>query len=503
MTALDCLLFELAGGFYTLHLNILPLKSVLVLSVRFFVERAAFCPTVMDTESHFLGCLMTRTKTVGVVLALALFATSSEAQTLLELLQENAVLEQADHDSPLSIQDVVDRVLTRHPGRQSALAQEASAREMIDVAKAKYYPQVSGGVSNSYEKYRSGRYSEKNLQNLDLNVQQLLYDFGKTASLVKKAEFGDLKAQARTDLVVEQLVKEASSSVVEAVRYQGFLDLARAHVQEVDQLTRLVEQRHDKGASNLSDVLQARSRLDSVQALVLDMESEYRKWLQEIELLTQLSGINAVSLAQFPVELNPSCTISQINWDRIPEVAMADMAAEEAVADMELASAEEWPTLSLQANASHALNATPSYGSRVETGVRLNFSMPFYQGGGLSASKRAASGALRAASAEKSQIRLQVQQRLADQVNRYQGLERRKSLLLNRVVNLNGTKDLYRKQYLDLGTRSLVDLLNAEQEYHQARVEVLNSELDLKALQIECAYSQGLLSAGFNVPVLN
>lgn len=422
---------------------------------------------------------------------------------MFEQLQGKDGVKQADHDAPLSIKYVVDRVLARHPGRQSALGYEASAREMIDVAKAHYYPQVSGGVSNSYEKYRSGRYDEKSLQNLDLNVQQLLYDFGKTAHSVKKAEFGDLKAQARTDLVVEQLVREASSSVLEAVRNEGFLTLAQEHVQEVEQLTRLVEQRHDKGASNLSDVLQARSRLDSVQALVLNVEAEYQKWLQEIELLTQLPEVSAVSLAQFPVELSNSCTISQINWERIPEVVMADMAAEEAVADVDLAGAEEWPTLSVQANASRALNATPMYGSRVETAVRLNFSMPFYQGGGLSARKRAASGALRAASAEKSQIRLQVQQRLADQVNRYQGLERRKALLVNRVMNISGTKDLYRKQYLDLGTRSLVDLLNAEQEYHQARVEVLNSELDLKASQIECAYSQGLLSAGFNVLALN
>lgn len=483
--------------FCALRPVILPLESAFVLNVRLFV------PAVVDTESHLPGCFMTRTKTVGIVLALAVLATSSKAQTMLERLQEKAVQEQADRDAPLSIQYVVDRVLARHPGRESAMGYEASAREMIDVAKAHYYPQVSGGVSSSYEKYRSGRYDEKALQSLDVNVQQLLYDFGKTANSVKKAEFGELKAQARTDLVVEQLVREASNSVLEAVRYQGFLDLAQAHVQEVEQLTRLVEQRHEKGASNLSDVLQARSRLDSVQALVLNVEAEYRKWLQEIALLAQLPDVSAVSLAQFPPELNQSCTISRINWERIPEVVMVDMAAEEAVADVDLASSEEWPTLSLQANASRALNATPLYGSRVETGIRLNFSMPFYQGGGLSARKRAASGALRAASAEKSQVRLQVEQRLADQVNRYQGLERRKTLLANRVVNISGTKDLYRKQYLDLGTRSLVDLLNAEQEYHQARVEVLNSELDLKASQIECAYSQGLLSAGFNVPALN
>src|SRR5690606_34379624 len=105
----------------------------------------AFCPSAEDTKSHLLGCLMTRTKTVGIVLAMAVLATSSKAQTMLERLQENSVLEQADYDAPLSIQYVVDRVLARHPGRESAMGYEASAREMIDVAKAHYYPQVSGG----------------------------------------------------------------------------------------------------------------------------------------------------------------------------------------------------------------------------------------------------------------------------------------------------------------------------------------------------------------------
>lgn len=446
---------------------------------------------------------MTKKRRSGFVLVLAVFAISSNVYAQAQVRHGGDDEVYGDKDVPLSIQAVVDLVLARHPGRQSAMGYQASAREMIDVAKANYYPQVSGGVSNGYEKYRSGRYDQKHLQSLDLNVQQLLYDFGKTENAVKKAEFGDLKAQARTDLVIEQLVREAANSVLEAVRYEGLVSLAQGHAEEVEQLTQLVEQRHNKGASNLSDVLQARSRLDSVQALALNFDAQYQKWLQEIALLTQLNAVPAVSLAQFPNGLDDSCVISNIDWSRVPEVVMADMAAEEAIADVDLASSEEWPTLSLQANASRALNATPQYGGRTETSVRLNFSMPFYQGGGLSARKRAASGSLRAATAEKSQVRLQVQQRLADQVNLYQGLQRRQTLLANRVQNIDGTKELYRKQYLELGTRSLVDLLNAEQEYHQARVDVLNSELDLKTAQIECAYSQGLLSVGFNIPVLN
>lgn len=439
---------------------------------------------------------------MGGMIAVVAFSVAAESQAQSQDQETGDYFSRLGKGVELTLQEAVERVVAYHPGLISALGYQESAQEMIDVAKSNYYPKVSGGVSSGYNRYRSGRYEDKYLQNLDLNFQQLIYDFGKTDNTVKKAEFGDLKAEARTNLVLDQLIRETANAALEAVRFKGLTGLAEEQVQQVSQLTSLVEQRYEEGASNLSDVLQARSRLDAVEALVFDVEMQYQKWLQELALLVQLPDITDVSLMGFPDAFAQSCVIQNIEWHRVPEVVMTDMAAEEASADMALASAEEWPTISFQGGVSRAINATPNYGGRVETSVQLNLSMPFYQGGGLSANKRAASGALRAATAEKAQIRLQVQQRIADQVSRYQALLRRKDLLANRVKNITGTKDLYKKQYVDLGTRSLVDLLNAEQEYHQARVDVLNGELDLKVSQIECAYLQGFLGSGFDVVAL-
>ena len=53
------------------------------------------------------------------------------------------------------------------------------------------------------------------------------------------------------------------------------------------------------------------------------------------------------------------------------------------------------------------------------------------------------------------------------------------------------TGKLYRLQYLDMGTRTLVDLLNAEQELQQARFDSVNTMHDLRRLQLDCLYYSG------------
>ncbi|MCY1540501.1 type I secretion outer membrane protein, TolC family [compost metagenome] len=44
---------------------------------------------------------------------------------------------------------------------------------------------------------------------------------------------------------------------------------------------------------------------------------------------------------------------------------------------------------------------------------------------------------------------------------------------------------MYREQYLSLGTRSLLDLLNAEQEIFQAETDEVNAVHDLWLAQVE------------------
>ena len=58
---------------------------------------------------------------------------------------------------------------------------------------------------------------------------------------------------------------------------------------------------------------------------------------------------------------------------------------------------------------------------------------------------------------------------------------------------------MYGQQYLELGTRPLLDLLNAEQEIHQSRFDLANTEADLRRLQVDCLYSTGALRSAYRI----
>ena len=94
-------------------------------------------------------------------------------------------------------------------------------------------------------------------------------------------------------------------------------------------------------------------------------------------------------------------------------------------------------------------------------------------------------------------VRLQVQQGLAQARSRIGALGAQHKAAQLRDQAMVKTRDLYRQQYMDLGTRTLLDLLNAEQELFAARFQAVNITHDLRRLQVECLYNTGMTRAAF------
>ncbi|WP_348265564.1 TolC family protein, partial [Salmonella enterica] len=74
-----------------------------------------------------------------------------------------------------------------HPSIREAVGKLLPQNEQIDVAKSKYFPQVSAGVNNGYSNTYTGHgYSPS----LVLSVTQMLYVFDKEASQVPAGTAG-------------------------------------------------------------------------------------------------------------------------------------------------------------------------------------------------------------------------------------------------------------------------------------------------------------------------
>ena len=106
----------------------------------------------------------------------------------------------------------------------------------------------------------------------------------------------------------------------------------------------------------------------------------------------------------------------------------------------------------------------------------MKVQMPLYQGGGLTARRNAAGHAVEAAQSTIQRTRLEVRQKLLEARSQVMSLLSTLQIQGRQEALSARTRELYQQQYLDLGSRPLLDVLNAEQEVYQ-RVSPSNRPL--------------------------
>lgn len=401
---------------------------------------------------------------------------------------------------PLELRQAVDMAVRWHPSVRNAAGYLLESDEAIQVARAGYYPQLRAGLGSDWRNRALSGYDSRSAHQLTASVSQMLYDFGKVSSEVDRAHADRAAAQARLLLAVDQLVQETAHAWIEVRRYEALLELARAQRAGVGSIADLARERRAKGAGPLSDELQARAREEAALANLLDVAAQLERWRLQLRQLTGApQSPTAVGTADGQVADACKRTGGLVDPQSAPAVMIAQAQLRAAQADVENARAQSRPTVSVEGAVSRGLNADSRLNRPYDASISLNVTAPLYQGGGNAARRRASGYSLAAAEAALEHARLQADQALMDARSRARGYAGRNVVLDERTGSIEQTRDLYRQQYLDLGTRSLLDLLNAEQEFHAARVESVNNTHDLQRMQVDCLAAGGGLRHAFGL----
>lgn len=413
--------------------------------------------------------------------------------------------------TPLDMRAAVQAAVAWHPSVRTAQGQLLGADEGVAVARAGYYPQIKGGVGAQVNNRDVYPYTSRRIYDASVSASQMLYDFGKVDSAVQQAEAGIETAQAQVQLSSDEVAREAAQAWVELRRQQALAAVARDQVKGVQALANLARERQVKGASARSDSMQAQSRVDGARAQLILYEAQERRWQARLMLLAGLRAAPVVGDAGgVPADLPQACPAAQALADLpgqggalLPPAAVRKAQGQRALAqaDLKAADAQLMPTLSMDGTASRGLTSgsrPPGYPA-VDTRIMFNVSAPLFEGGRNQARQRAAVHALEAADAAVAYAQLQSRQALRDAQDQSLGLLQRTPVIDERIASIRTTRDLYREQYLQLGTRSLLDLLNAEQEYHNARFENIDSAHELQKLAVECWYQSGRLGEVFEI----
>ncbi|WP_436916103.1 TolC family outer membrane protein [Acinetobacter gandensis] len=377
--------------------------------------------------------------------------------------------------SQLSFNETILRALQRSPDVSQSVSVLAGQGAYIDVAKAGYYPQLSGGLSTG--DLSSG---ERGRQLISLNATQMLYDFGKVKSGVDIEQAKLAAEQANVLLSIDNVAYETANAIVNIKRYQEITQIAQQQINGISRIAEIANLRAQAGISTQADPVQARANLEAAQANLVVQQTQLKKFQQKLRTLLG-ADVTGQDWAIPERVVRDSDLYRDPEFNKIPSMIAAQAQVEVAKFQKQQSKLTNYPTLSVKGSLSQALNGRNPNNNEDDgmyNSIMLEASSNLYQGGAKASQTRAASYAEEAAKAKVNSVYLDVLDEIRVLREEIENKQHLMSILIARKETSIRTRELYQEQY-KLGTRSAVDLLNAEQSIHSAAQEIENARYDI------------------------
>ncbi|KZR14313.1 hypothetical protein A3N65_17910 [Klebsiella aerogenes] len=344
-------------------------------------------------------------------------------------------------------------------------------------------------------------YSDDNnkTNQLNLSVEQMIYDFGSTSDRVELSQLNVASASYEIEKEINDILYQTIGAYLQIVRYHQLSAAAKERIDGFSKIKDLTKKRVALGASAESDYSQANLRVAEALSNYNDYISQYKKWLATLDHLLN-KKISASIIMEFPAEIeelyNNILRDNPVNIDS-PAIRVARAKIDIAKKQIDVQKNEYYPTITLAPYYEHDLteqstnNGTTK--NRDRYGAFINVKVPLYQGGSVSSKVQQAQDALNTA-----QFNLDAEKNNADQrIMEYSSQMRNTKISLEnkreREQSAIRTRNLYMSQYLELGARSVSDLTSAEAEIHQTKADIINSHYTLSNLAMESLYYAGKL----------
>jgi outer membrane protein len=406
----------------------------------------------------------------------------------------------AGQASGVDLLDIYQEAASTNPQLAASLANLEAVREQRPQAKAGLLPNLGARGSYTPNRYKSlnpsrpAEISNDKLASIELTQPLFRYDrwiqLRQADSEIARAEADYLAAEQ--DLMVT--VAERYFKVLEAQSNLVFAESEKAAIgRQLDQAT----QRFEVGLIAITDVKAAQARYD----LSVSREIQAISGLVEAkDSLREVAGTfyDSVDLLKPELDLSDPEPDSADAWiDRAKQhnlsILSAQASAETAKQQIELQRAGHLPTLDLNASATYneAGGAFPRKGESSQIGVELN--VPIYEGGAVNSRTRQARSRFQEATENLSQT---VRAAELETRNAFRGVKTDIAQVKALGRSLESTEVAVQAEEagFEVGTRTIVDVLNAQQEYYLARLNYARARYLYVVDQLRLKKAAGTLS---------
>lgn len=330
--------------------------------------------------------------------------------------------------------------------------------------------------------------------NATLTVTQPLYRGGRTLADTSRAEHLVQRGRAVLQGAEQTVLLDAATAYANLLRDQATLDLNINNEQVLTRQLQAARDRFQVGEITRTDVSQAEARLERARADRIQAEGNLTSSRSTYERVIGEVPPPRLASARLPQNLPRSENEARDATANHPDVIAAGFQERAAKDDVDLVTGEKLPTVNLNGNLIRDTEASTRGFQRDTASVTVSVSVPLYQAGQTDARVR-----------EAKQVAGQRRLELDEQKRRTQESARRnwEALTTARAriqafqaqiraaeIALDGVE-----QEARVGLRTVLDVLDAEQELFNAKVNLVGAQRDEIVASYQLASAVGRLSA--------
>ncbi|UDM16421.1 TolC family outer membrane protein [Vogesella sp. XCS3] len=405
---------------------------------------------------------------------------SISGSTLIALLALS--LPMASH--ALELKDTIEQTLKNNAEVRMKWHTFRASLEERGIAEAGFKPTVDLSYATAREKNKTptstGGTSTSSFtrHGYNLALSQNIFAGFITTNQVKQLDYTSRARYFEYLAAAEQQGLESVRAFVDVVRYSKLVNIAEENYAIHKGIYEQILQRVTQGVGRRVDLEQIAGRLALAESNLVNELSNLNDVSARYARITGEAPANELKLPGLNLGLIPPANDLMVLADKNnPSLQAARAFYRAAEAEIDVRRGAFSPTLDLRANKAATTNKDGVKGRTNEQAIELVVNMNLYRGGADRA--RLASATERRDEAEALGVKAcrDMRQQVSIAYNDSVRISSQLESLRQHQLSTEKARDAYRKQF-DIGQRTLLDMLDSENELFESRRELLNAELN-------------------------
>ena len=398
--------------------------------------------------------------------------------------------------SLITLKEMVEKTVTANPEVQSRYHRFLESGFEQDVAHGNFLPKAD--IVSTYRKQeeliKPGDGTNIPRFNNELVLRQMIFDGFATSNEVKRLGHANRVRYYELQSAMQNTTLEFMRAYIDANRYRELSQYAKENYVIHKQLFDRIQERVNAGVARKVDLEQAAGRLALAEANLLTETTNLHDVTARMQrLYGELPPETLEAPTFFNAGVEPtSAEALKVAYNQNPDLLSTIEDIQASKDEIKTRESRYYPKLDLQARKNLGVSNDGRFSSSAADLLELTMNFNLFNGFSDKNAIKQTAEKLNNSKDLRDKACVDTRQLVVIAYNDIQQLKEQEKYRTEHKNSIENAREAYRKQF-DIGQRTLLDLLDTENEYFQARRALANVEYDIQTAYARTYAGQGEL----------